>query len=202
MSLRFNNISGGVCSSAMALLYPKIPCVIVDTGANYPEVWKTINQLRHKRIRIITLGSAIHDYSSYYDFVEKNHKKPFYTSCSEWAKQRHLDRFYKTISPVTVNIGYIKGEENRAEQANKYSTKSVRYNFPMLNYTREECIKIINKHNIITAPKTGCWFCGKKKPEDWAWLHEKHPILFQKALTMDWGGTSLKTYLESQEQKS
>ena len=42
----FNSLSCGVCSTAMALIYPKIPNVMVYTGGNYTRAWKTFKQLK------------------------------------------------------------------------------------------------------------------------------------------------------------
>jgi len=164
----WNELSGGVCSTAQALLFPKIPNVIVNTGGNLPTAWRTVNQLRKKRITIITLSSAVQGYPTYYDYIRKNGLVPFYVSCCEKGKERHLNRFFKTIGPVTVNVGFTKGEEARAERLKKKNCKWYKFQFPMLKYTREQCEKILRFHDI-QASKTGCWFCPKgPNPPRWA----------------------------------
>lgn len=168
--MMWNNISGGDCSTAMALLNPKVPCVIVNTGGNYPWAWRQIEKLRKKRITIITLSSSQQGYPTYFDYVWKSNKIPFFKGCCERGKDRHLDRFYKTIpGHVTVNVGFIKGEESRAERLARLNTKKRKFNFPMLTYTREQCEKILKKNGFDSVPRTGCWFCPKQdNPPEWA----------------------------------
>ena len=164
----WNNLSCGVKSTAMALTFPKITNVMVNTGGNKVTAWKTHNQLQHKRIRIIVLSSAVGGYSTYYEYVRKNGLVPFYVSCCYKAKEMHLDRFYRTQAPAIVNIGFIKGEENRAERLSKKNTKWRKFNFPMLEFTQEQCEKILRTHNI-DAESSYCWFCPKgENPPKWA----------------------------------
>jgi len=179
----FNNISGGICSTAMALLNPKIPCVIVNTGGNYPSAWETIRQLKKKRIKVIVLSSPNKGFPTYYEYISGESLKPFYKSCSDKAKQQHLDNFYKIVGPAYVNIGLTKEEEKRVQS---FKNKSwVTYRFPMLKYTREQCLKVLRAKGV-TAYKTGCWFCGKQPYSSWARLKEEYPHLFNEAKKRDW----------------
>lgn len=148
----YNSISGGTCSSAMALIH-RNPSVIVNTGGNPPEAWINIHLLQRKRIPIIVLSSFTQGYPTYYDYIKNEKLKPFYKSCNHKAKRIHLDRFYKSVSPVTVNIGLIKGEEDRVTAFK--NTNSIRYRFPMLTFTREQCEKILRVHGLSVI-KTGC----------------------------------------------
>lgn len=179
----YNSVSGGTCSSAMALIYPKFPCVIVNTGGNLPEAWKNIYRLQKKRIKIIVLSSFTQGYPTYYDYIKNEKLKPFYRSCSHKAKQVHMNRFYKAIAPCTVNIGLIKGEKNRTKKFKNHH--GIRYNFPILNFTRKQCEKII-RYNGLKVIKSGCWFCAKQPKKSWRWLKENHPDLYQEAEEMGW----------------
>ena len=164
----WNELSCGVESTAMALRFPKLPNVMVNTGGNLPTAWKTLNQLRHKRIRVVVLSSAVQGYASYYDYIRKNGLVPFYMSCCDKAKHRHLNRFFNIIGPVLVNVGFTQGEEKRAKRLKKKETKLIKFRFPMLTYTREQCEKILRSKGVV-AHKTGCWFCPKgPNPPKWA----------------------------------
>ena len=164
----WNSLSCGVNSSAMALLFPNIANVMVNTGGNKVSAWKTHHQLQKKRIKIIVLSSAQQGYSTYYDYIKANKLMPFYVSCCHKAKYWHLDRFYKQVGPSIVNIGYCKGEEKRASRQAKKNNKWIKFQFPMLKYSREECKKIL-RHHGVQASKTGCWFCPKQpNPPEWA----------------------------------
>lgn len=166
----WNNVSGGDPSVAMALLFPKVPCVIVNTGGNYPWAWRQINKLQHKGITVIAISSHQGGYPTYFDYLWKSNKIPFFKGCCHRGKEMHLDRFYKTIpGTVIVNVGFLKGEEKRAERLARKNTKKRKFNFPMLTYTREQCVKILKINGLNSNPKTGCWFCPKQpNPPDWA----------------------------------
>lgn len=169
----------------MALLYPKIPCVTVNTGGNYPEAWKTIHQLQKKGIKTIVLSSFQGGYPTYYDYLVAGDHIPYIVSCSYRAKQMHLNRFYKTIAPVTVNIGLTVDEEERTE--NFSSDNSIKYNFPLIEhgYTRELCAKVLKRYDV-EAKKSGCWFCGKQPNASWDRLREDHPKKYEECLQRGW----------------
>ena len=179
----YNSVSGGVCSSAMALTYPKFPSVIVNTGGNLPEAWDNIYKLQKKRITILVLNSFTQGYPTYYDYIKNEKLKPFYMSCSDRAKQVHLNRFFKTVTPCTVNIGLIRGEEDRVKNFKNHH--GIRYNFPMLNFTREQCEKIL-RANDLQVVKSGCYFCPKQPRESWIWLKENHPEKYLECEEMGW----------------
>lgn len=167
MSMMWNNLSCGEASTAQALLFPKITNVMVNTGWNKPQAWRTHNQLQHKRIRIIVLSSAVAGYATYYDYVRKEGLVPFYVSCCYKAKEMHLDRFYRAVAPAIVNVGFCKGEEDRAERLAKKNTKWRKFNFPMLKYTKEQCRKIMKAHDV-EATSSYCWGCPKgPNPPKW-----------------------------------
>lgn len=164
----WNNLSCGVISTAQALLFPKVPNVMVNTGGNGPLAWRTHNQLQRRGIRIIVLSSAVQGYPTYYDYIRKRGLVPFFVSCCHKAKERHLDRFYRAVGPAIVNVGFAKGEEKRGERLEKKNTSWRTFKFPMLEYTRDQCEKILRTHDV-TASSTYCWFCPKgANPPKWA----------------------------------
>lgn len=179
----YNSVSGGTCSSAMALINPKFTSVMVNTGGNLPEAWENLYRLQKNRIKIIVLNSFIQGYPTYYDYIKNEKLKPFYMTCNEKAKRRHLDRFYKTVAPCIVNIGLIKGEEDRALSFKNHH--GIRYIFPMLSFTREQCEKILRAKGLKVI-KTGCWFCAKQPKQSWIWLKENHPDKYQECEEMGW----------------
>ena len=61
----------------MALINPKFPNVIVNTGGNLPEAWENIYRLQKKRLTIIVLNSFVQGYPTYYDYIKGEKLKPF-----------------------------------------------------------------------------------------------------------------------------
>lgn len=185
MSLVWNNVSGGTPSVAMALLHPKNPCLVMNTGANLPEAWQQIYELQKRGHKIIVLSSFQGGYPTYYEYIKNKDLLPFYSSCSYRAKIWHWEKFFNTIAPNTVNIGLIKGEEKRLEEFN--STWKIRYLFPMITYTRKMCEKILRKYDMIPLEtRSGCWFCGRQPKTSWKWLKRTHPDKYQEAEERGW----------------
>jgi len=185
MSIVWNCVSGGTCSVAMALLHPKNPCLVVNTGGNLPEAWRQIHELQKRRHKIIVISSFIQGYSTYYDYIKTEELYPFYRSCNHKAKRLHMDRFFGAIAPVTVNIGITEEEADRADEFK--STWKIRYQFPVIEYTREQLEKILRGHDMKPLEtRTGCFFCGKQPKSSWEWLKENHPEKYQECLDMKW----------------
>lgn len=165
----------------MALMYPKIPNVIVNTGGNYPWAWRNVNKLRQNGIKVIVLSSFNNGHPTYFEYLRKEDLKPFYVSCCHRAKDRHLDYFYNTIpGKQVVNIGFIKDEEKRAARLEKKNTKHRVFNFPMLDYDRETLEKFVLDRGY-DAKKTGCWFCPKQ-PNPPKWVLDKFTRLYSGPL--------------------
>lgn len=167
----WNHVSGGDCSVAMALKYPKINCVSVITGGGHPLALRNLNELQHRGHRIIFLSSFQGGYNTYFDYLWKGNKIPFYKGCCYRGKEMHLERFYSALPGVhTSNIGFVQGEEDRAKRLKEQETKRHKFNFPILDYTREECEKLIRAKGMkpIGHPSY-CWFCPKgDNPPEWA----------------------------------
>ena len=153
-------ISGAVCSTTMALkLGKKVNYLIVNTGDNMPHAWRNVWKLRQRKYRVIALSSMIAGYGTYWEYIEGEKLKPFYMTCSDKAKQRHMNYFFNTIGPVTVNIGYVKEDADRV--ADFVDKAKIKYKFPILDMSRAECEAVLHEEGFEVA-KTGCNRCPKQ----------------------------------------
>jgi len=161
----------------------KIVNIIVNTGGNLPEVWQRIGWLKRHRYPVIIIGSYNKDHPSYYEYIKKEGLKPFYLSCSDKAKQRHLDAFAKYMEIDICRIGYTKEDAGRV----KHFKNIERYEFPLLNLTREEAENKLREYGLEPLPtRTGCWFCPKQPKASKEWLRVTHPDLYQEAKERFW----------------
>ena len=192
----WNELSGGVCSTAMAIVTgKKVPNVMVNTGGNYPWALKRTHKLIKDRYKVIVLSSFTEGYATYFDYIRKNELMPFYVSCCAKAKDRHMNKFFNNLghSRVNVNVGFIEGEEDRAERlVENHQTKRIRFHFPMLSYNRIQCEKLLRgagfKPNAPQNPvgqqffKSGCFFCPKQ-PNPPEWVKSKMVQLINRPLS-------------------
>jgi len=148
----------------MALLNKETPNIIVNTGMNPKMAWEIAWELRKRRYKVIALSSMLRGYGTYYDYMmnEIELQEPLMISCSDNAKQKHLNHFYNTLASMVghceVNIGFTS-EENKRFNSFK-DTKLIHYSFPLRKLTREECMKICLQHNL-RPEKSGCVLCPK-----------------------------------------
>lgn len=169
----YNNYSGGIPSTAQAIVTGKKNCnVIVNTGDNMKEAWVNSWTLRKAGYKVLCISSMLREYPTYFEYVEGEGLKPFYVSCSDRAKQRHLNYFYNRIGPVIVNVGltYDKKDIERAEDFK--DTRNMFYKFPLIEnkITRAQCYDIVEESGLnIIAVKTGCVRCPKQGPEGSTW---------------------------------
>jgi len=145
----------------MALLDKRVPNITVLTGDDMPEALAIMWELRRRGYRVMALSSFIAGYPTYWDYVRGENLKAFYRSCSDKAKQRHLDYFYRTIGPVAVRVGLTVGEEARA--AAFRDRDWVSYSFPLIEagMSREDCLMLCHSQGLYPV-KSGCVHCPKQ----------------------------------------
>ena len=178
----WNEVSGGVCSTAMAIvLGKKVPNVTVNTGGNYPWALRRMHKLTQDGYKVIMLSSFTEGYPTYFDYIRKNELMPFYVSCCAKAKENHLNKFFNNLghTRIIANVGFIEGEEKRADRlVDNHQTKRIRFNFPMLSYNRIQCEKMLRSNGFEPDKpenpvgqqffKSGCFFCPKQdNPPEW-----------------------------------
>lgn len=186
----WNEISGGSPSVAMAIITTrKTPNVTVWTGGGLPWALKRMWRLRQLKYKVIMLSSFTAGYSTYFDYIRKNDLKPFYMSCCDKAKERHLNHFFNALTgQILVNVGFIKGDERRAERLRKnHTTKKISFSFPVLDLTRADCEQVLIDHGFKPDnpeadlgerfKKTGCHFCPKQ-PNPPKWVLDKFHKLY------------------------
>ena len=191
----YNELSGGVISTAQALIFPKITNIMVNTGGAYPWALRRYNKLTQDGYKAIMLSSPTEGYATYFDYIRKNELMPFYVSCCDKAKERHLNKFFNNSGHVRVlvNVGFCKNEEDRADRlVENHQTKRIVFNFPMLKYTRVQCEKIMIKNGFVpdkpeNSPgkqffKSGCWFCPKQDNPP-GWVKSKMETLINRPLS-------------------
>lgn len=83
--------------------------------------------------------------------------------------------------PANLGIGISVDEIGRAKDSTIPHQRNV---FPLLGLglRRTDCQRIIRDAKLPIPPKSACWFCPMKRPEDWQNLRREHPDLFAKSL--------------------
>jgi hypothetical protein len=107
----------------------------------------------------------------------------------------------RTYAGVVKVIGLDSGENHRAtwkpgdaDKQRKPSREAwldehfFTYWYPLLTdwqMDRTVCEQVIRDAGLPVPPKSACWFCPASKKSEILWLREHHPLLLDRALTIE-----------------
>jgi hypothetical protein len=117
-----------------------------------------------------------------------------FKSCSQKYKIQPQDMFFNNLDEaravwasgekITKLIGYDADEERRAKiyDDNKYN-----YFYPLIeaDWTREDCVKAIERAGLPQPGKSACFFCPSSRKEEILELRQKYPDLLKRALAIE-----------------
>ncbi len=161
--------------------------VFADTKGEKPETYNYIQDYsiplcQERGIPFIWLTNHDkYDGESLYDFSWRKHFSPGMPSrqCSLHFKARVIKRFDRKAQKL---VGFSTEELRRAENPVHQGAR-----FPLieLGLSGSDCSRIISTFGWPIPLKSSCFFCPFQRPNEWNWLKEKHPDLFQKALDLE-----------------
>ena len=186
---------GGVNSTAIIALHllgkleGKPEIVFADTGCEYPETYAYINIVGNQLVKDGWKVTILRPYiqpENYWNHIQKRtlyqwlwDKKtiPFgmWRRCSSDFKRDPINKYSKGRKQF---IGICKDELKRI----KSDPKKL---YPIKDYTREDCEKLIKKAGLPVAHKTGCYFCPFQRKQQWINLYNNHKTLWNKAVALE-----------------
>lgn len=87
---------------------------------------------------------------------------------------------------VTKLVGYDFGETRRWMGKPMFDGKyTLRFPLVEWEWTREDCVRAIQKEGLPLPGKSSCFFCPNMKAPEIRALQTEHPLLFQRALDME-----------------
>lgn len=91
-------------------------------------------------------------------------------------------------------IGYDAGETRRIQHAAPIDEVDKKYekHYPLYEWgwTREECVRVIERAGLPKPGKSSCFFCPSMKKKEIQALWENHPDLFQRAIDLEHGAAA------------
>lgn len=108
-----------------------------------------------------------------------------YQPCKDvWASGQRVHKF----------IGYDAGETRRIQHAAPIDEVDKKYekHYPLYEWgwTREECVRVIERAGLPKPGKSSCFFCPSMKKKEIQALWENHPDLFQRAIDLEHGAAA------------
>ena len=102
-----------------------------------------------------------------------------YQPCKEvWASGQRVHKY----------IGYDAGETRRIQHAAPIDEADKKYekHYPLYEWgwTREECVRVIERAGLPRPGKSSCFFCPSMKKKEIQALWENYPDLFERAIAL------------------
>lgn len=112
-------------------------------------------------------------------------KHPGYCS-SRWKKEvveRFLNRKYGELALTRRGVNLWLGMSFDEPRRIKVTEGKWQRLYPLfeLRVTREEAIKIVEKHGLPTPPRSACWMCPNRSADEWLRMKAHVPEDFAKA---------------------
>lgn len=110
-------------------------------------------------------------------------------SCTnDWKIQvvaRETERRGASVEqPAAVGIGISVDEIHRAKDST-IPHQCTEHPLLDLGLRRTDCQRVIREAGLPIPPKSSCWFCPMKRPEDWHNLRRTEPVLFAQACDLE-----------------
>ena len=187
----------GVNSTAIIALHilgklegePEI--VLANTGGELPETYEYIETVSailkasawtvtilssrtHKELYVPSAaGRDLYDYLWHYRMIPSVKRRP----CTYRYKMEPLKRY---AAGRAAMVGMCADEKHRMR-----STGWPPHLYPLRDYSRADCVELIEEAGLPQAHKTGCWFCTFQRKAGWLALYDDHPDLFQRAVELE-----------------
>jgi len=165
---RFVAFSGGVDSTALALICPDAQLVFTDTGWEFPELYAHINKFEKMTGRnVIRLKSK---HGSLPDYIKKQNYFPGHGSryCTRLFKIEPYNEFIKNHLPAELLIGLRADEPERIGNITNLEGLKIRYPLREKGLDRVDCLKICADTGLLPRfplymARGGCIGCFYKR---------------------------------------
>lgn len=164
----FIAFSGGVDSTALALLTPDGQPVFTDTGWEFPELYAHIEKFESVTGREVIRIKSKH--GSIPEYIRKSKFMPGHASryCTRLFKIEPYNKFLKSHLPAELLIGLRADEPERVGNLTKIDGMTVRYPLREKGMRRLDCVMLCAEHDLLPRfppymARGGCIGCFYKR---------------------------------------
>jgi len=165
---KFVAFSGGVDSTALALLCPDAQPVFTDTGWEFPELYQHLEKFEQITGREVIRIQSKH--GSLPDYIKKQNYFPGHGSryCTRLFKIEPYNKFIKSHLPAELLIGLRADEPERIGNITKLEGLNIRYPLRERGLNRIDCLKICVDAGLLPRyplymARGGCIGCFYKR---------------------------------------
>lgn len=165
-------LSGGVDSTALALLMPEAELVFTDTGWEFPELYAHLECIEAVTGRPITRikspEGSLPDIIRAKNFMP-GHKARF---CTQMSKIEPFNRFLKDKAPAELCIG-LRADEERVGNTGVGLAEGITVRYPLreMGMTRVDVLNVCLQHDLLPRypvymVRGGCKGCFYKRKSE------------------------------------
>ena len=175
------------------LLRDKAPLdgvIFADTGGETPDTYESVEVARSYLGEFhipFTVVQARPKKTDLYGTAIRRRVIPSvqWRWCTRDFKVRPIHRYYRELGGhVNQYVGIAYDEIHRVRDSRESYVTNL---YPLVDWrlTRQDCIDIISEAGLPVPEKSGCYFCPFNSTGRWRRILERHPELFDKAITLE-----------------
>jgi hypothetical protein len=189
------SFGGGVNSVGLMLWllehqHPLDEVIFADTGVELPETYGYLpiieEHLAGRGIKFTVVEGRVRGRDLYETCWER---RVIPSAIWRWStrdfKVRPIFRYYRTLNIHIIQYLAIGFDEFDRMKTSKVPFVTNVYPLVQHRLTRADCTEIIQKANLPMPVKSSCFFCPFSSIERWAWLHQNHPDLYERAVALE-----------------
>lgn len=168
--------SGGVDSTALALMFPEAVPIFTDTGWEFPELYAHIAKFES------ATGRAVHRITPGETLPEAILRQKFFPNhgarwCTRTMKIDPMNKFLRERTPCELWIGLRADEPARTGNTTEMDGLTIRYPMRERGMTRFDAVQVCMDHDLLPRypvymARGGCVGCFyKRKAEVKAMIH-------------------------------
>lgn len=187
-------ISGGKDSSALAIYLrdrvPDMEYFFCDTGAELPETYEYLDKLEVVLGKPIARLNSDKGFDHWFDVYRGALPSPQMRWCTKKMKLEPLEAWLGTDEAVS----YVAIRADETDRKGYVSTKAnIKAVFPFVEdgIDKQGVLKILETAGIGLPgyyewrTRSGCYFCFYQRKSEWVGLADRHPDLFQRAVSIE-----------------
>lgn len=163
--------SGGVDSTALALLMPGATPVFTDTGAEFPHVYEHIEKF--ERVTGREVVRLVSRHGSLYDIIRDQKYLPNHGArfCTRQVKIEPMNKYLEAQRPARLNIALRADEEGRTGNTTEMDGLEIAYPLRVWGMVRSDVVRVCLEHDLLPrypvyAARGGCMNCFYKRKSE------------------------------------
>lgn len=181
---QFVALSGGVDSTALALLMPDAELVFTDTGWEFPEMYAHLDKFEQVTGRTITRIKS--DKGTLPDIIRDQRYMPGHMSrfCTRMSKIEPFHKYLRDKAPAELLIG-LRADEERIGNTGVGLPDGIEIRYPLreMGMRRIDVVRVCAEHDLLPRYPvymarggcTGCFY--KRKSEVTAMVHLRSDVM-------------------------